>query len=178
MAEGTVTQAGRIGNVKDAKASRQPLRPDEVLFKRRNAPIRYEESDYYFAHEHLPAGQQLPSGDLLSALHAYVSKLYSRIPVPEMEKAWRCMDETALIAFGILMEETAREVLGDTGDLAFTEAADEEEERALAGGAEAAKQDERAQPSVRKASAQGEEGRGALSWSSDDASDYNTDGSF
>lgn len=43
------------------------------------------------------------------------------------------MDETALIAFGILMEETAREVIGETGDLAFTEAVDEEEERALAG---------------------------------------------
>ncbi|KAH7072938.1 Mnd1 family-domain-containing protein [Paraphoma chrysanthemicola] len=43
------------------------------------------------------------------------------------------MDETALIAFGILLEETAREELGETGDLAFTEAADEEEERALAG---------------------------------------------
>lgn len=42
------------------------------------------------------------------------------------------MDETALIAMGILMEETAREVLGETGDLAFTEAADEEEERILA----------------------------------------------
>jgi hypothetical protein len=41
------------------------------------------------------------------------------------------MNETALIAIGILMEETAREVLGKTGDLAFTEAADEEEERAL-----------------------------------------------
>lgn len=35
------------------------------------------------------------------------------------------MDETALIAFGILMEETAKEVLGETGDLVFTEGADE-----------------------------------------------------
>lgn len=37
------------------------------------------------------------------------------------------MDETALIALGILVEETAREILGETGDLVFTEAADEEE---------------------------------------------------
>jgi hypothetical protein len=43
------------------------------------------------------------------------------------------MDETALIAFGMLLEETAREKLGKTGDLAFTEAAEEEEERALDG---------------------------------------------
>lgn len=41
------------------------------------------------------------------------------------------MDETALIAFGILMEETARELLGETGDFAFVEAAIEEEETVL-----------------------------------------------
>lgn len=41
------------------------------------------------------------------------------------------MDETALIAFGILMEETVREILGETGDFAFIEAADEEEEKIL-----------------------------------------------
>jgi hypothetical protein len=38
------------------------------------------------------------------------------------------MDETALIALGILMEETAREVLGETGDLAFLEGDEEGEE--------------------------------------------------
>jgi hypothetical protein len=42
------------------------------------------------------------------------------------------MDETALIALSLLMEETARGVLGETGDLAFTEAAEEDEEEALA----------------------------------------------
>lgn len=41
------------------------------------------------------------------------------------------MDETALIAFGILMEEMARKLLGETGDLAFTEAATEEKEQIL-----------------------------------------------
>jgi hypothetical protein len=173
--EGNVTQAGRIGNVKDAKASKQPLRPDEVLFRGRNAPVRYEESDYYFAHELLPAGQQLPSGNLLSALHSYVSKLYSRVRVPEMEKAFRCMDATALIAFGILIEETAREKLGESGDLAFTEA-DEEGKRAL-GGEEDVKGDERAQVSKTEASLQGEQVREAV-WSSDDTSEYNTDASL
>ena len=39
------------------------------------------------------------------------------------------MDETALIALGILLEETARETLGETGDFAFVEAANEEEEK-------------------------------------------------
>lgn len=117
-----------MGNISDAKAARQPLRPDEVLFKQSNAPVRYEEMDYYYAHTKLPSDQRLPSGDLLSSLHAYISKLYSRTGEPGAQKAWKCMDETALIALGILMEETAKEMLGDTGDLAFTEAADEEEE--------------------------------------------------
>ena len=31
------------------------------------------------------------------------------------------MDETALLAFGILLEESGREILGRTGDLVFTE---------------------------------------------------------
>ncbi|KAH7391864.1 hypothetical protein BKA66DRAFT_412916 [Pyrenochaeta sp. MPI-SDFR-AT-0127] len=128
---GRVTQAGLIGNVADVKGSKQPLRPDEVLFKQAHAPIRYEETDYYYAHTRLPADQHLPSGDLLSALHAYISKLFSKTGEPGSHGAFRCMDETALIAFGILMEETAREVLGETGDLAFTEAADEDEERIL-----------------------------------------------
>ncbi|KAH6612636.1 hypothetical protein C7974DRAFT_285591, partial [Boeremia exigua] len=121
---GRVTQAGLIGNVTDVKSSRQPLRPDEVLFKQANAPIRYEETDYYNAHARLPANQQLPSGDLLTAIHAYVSKLYSRTAEGDIQPAYKSMDETALIAFGILMEETAREVLGETGDFAFVEAAD------------------------------------------------------
>lgn len=43
------------------------------------------------------------------------------------------MDETALIALSILMEETARGVLGETGDLAFTEAATKDEERVFGG---------------------------------------------
>jgi hypothetical protein len=147
------------------------LRPDEVLFKQSNAPIRYEETDYYFANEKLPAGQQLPSGDLLSALHAYISRLYSRTEGPETEKAWKCMDETALIAFGILMEETAREVLGETGDLAFTEAADEEEERALAA---EEKEENNDRGEHGKAAVHEEGDRSHLSISSGDSSDYST----
>lgn len=113
------------------KSSRQPLRPDEVLFKQANAPVRYEETDYSNAHARLPADQQLPSGDLLTSIHAYISKLYSRTAEGEFQPAWKCMDETALIALGILMEETAREVLGETGDFAFVEAARGDEEQAF-----------------------------------------------
>lgn len=117
-----VTQAGLSKHVLDARGSKQSLRPDEVLFKRANAPIRYEEADHYHAHEDLAAKERLPIGDLLEALHAYVSAIYSKTPMPGgYQSTWKFMDETALIALGILMEETAGRILGDTGDLAFTE---------------------------------------------------------
>jgi hypothetical protein len=158
------------------------LRPDEVLFKQNNAPIRYEETDYYFANDNLPPGQRLPSGDLLSALHAYISRLYSRTEGPDTERAWKCMDETALIAFGILMEETAREVLGETGDLAFTEAADEAEERAMAADDEDEDEDDDGEEEDDDDDKKGREGsamdderdRSHVSISSDDSSDYST----
>ena len=127
--QGRVTRAGLIGNVKAAKSSKKPLRPDEVLFKRKNAPVRYEEDDYYPAHRRLPPGQELPSGDLAAALHANISRLYAKTERPGMHRTRKPMDETALIALSILMEETARGVLGETGDLAFTEAVSKDEER-------------------------------------------------
>jgi hypothetical protein len=90
--------------------------------------MRYQEDDYYPAHTKLPADQKLPSGDLADALQTYVSTLWAKTEQPGlMQRAWRGMDETALLALSILMEETARGVLGETGDLAFTEAAEEDE---------------------------------------------------
>jgi hypothetical protein len=38
----------------------------------------------------------------------------------------RSMDETALLAFGILLEEASREALGKSGDLVFTEGVEED----------------------------------------------------
>lgn len=85
---------------------------------------------------------RLPDSDLLKALHAYAARLYSCVPHrrrgregegmvggPAAEgsvghASWRSMDETALLAFGILLEELAKAcVLGDTGtgDLVFAE---------------------------------------------------------
>ena len=39
--------------------------------------------------------------------------------------AWECMEETAIIALGILMEETLRGALGETGYLALLEGDEE-----------------------------------------------------
>ena len=95
--------------------------PEEVLFRRQNAPVRYEENDFYFAHELLSSECPLPSSDLLQAIHTYSSDYYDNAIVDGGRDDFRSMDETALIAAGILLEEMARESLGDTGDLVLVE---------------------------------------------------------
>jgi hypothetical protein len=94
--------------------------PEAVLFRQKNAPTRYAESDIYFANEH-GSITDLPDSDLLKALHCYASDFYSRATVDGGLGDWRSLDETALIALGILMEEATRDTLGQTGDLVFTE---------------------------------------------------------
>ncbi|VUC37462.1 unnamed protein product [Clonostachys rosea] len=109
-----------------------PFGPDEVLFRRKEAPQRYEEYDIYKSHvRDLPhAGQGvLPESDLLKAIHSYTSRCYGSLHRQAAEEDTldvneRSMDETALLAFGILLEEASREVLGRRGDLVFTEGLD------------------------------------------------------
>ncbi|ATY61503.1 hypothetical protein A9K55_008559 [Cordyceps militaris] len=104
--------------------------PDEVLFRRKDAPQRYEENDIYYAHERdLPRSGRgvLPESDLLKAVHDYSGQFYSRMrrrgnaasQSYNIDEA--SMDETALLAFGILLEEAGRDVLGKRGDMVFTE---------------------------------------------------------
>ncbi|KAJ2978108.1 hypothetical protein NUW58_g7600 [Xylaria curta] len=107
------------------------LAPEEVLFKRSGAPVRYAEKDIYQAHEDLPDGGRgvLPDSDLLKTIHSYASHFYRNLPVNQQTAhdatgqgvSERSMDETALLAFGILLEEAGREALGKRGDLVFTE---------------------------------------------------------
>jgi hypothetical protein len=107
-----------------------------VLFRRVAAPERYEESDFYFADENLPGGVTLPDSDLLKALHTYASDFYAakggiavdgnalgrgRVRRSDKGLDFRSLDETALLALGVLMEELAVECLGEGGDLVFTE---------------------------------------------------------
>ena len=94
--------------------------PEAVLFRQKNAPTRYVESDIYFANER-DLTTELPDSDLLKAVHCYTSDFYSRATRRKGAGDWRSMDETALLALGILMEEATRDVLGQTGDLVFTE---------------------------------------------------------
>lgn len=111
------------------RTSRIPLPPEEVLFRRRNAPERYEEDDIYFAHENLdPQQQELPDSDLVKAVHAYASDFYGRVLGERGKVSFGSMDETALLAMGVLLEEEVGRVLGETGDLVFVEGGESEEQ--------------------------------------------------
>lgn len=122
------------------------LAPEEVLFSRKNAPRRYAEKDMYFANEQLPdAGRDvLPDSDTVKAIHSYASHFYEALGqhhdrpgrgrIAHVDE--RSMDDTALLAFGILLEEAARESLGKDGDLVFTEGVDDEDDVAQAEGRE------------------------------------------
>ncbi|KAJ6790006.1 hypothetical protein PWT90_03795 [Aphanocladium album] len=126
---------------KPALATKYSLRetnygPDEVLFRRKDAPHRYAEHDLYYAHERdLPAGGRgvLPESDLLKAVHGYSSRFYGRMRRRGNTAAQNynideaSMDETALLAFGILLEEAGRDVLGKKGDMVFTEGVEPED---------------------------------------------------
>lgn len=68
--------------------------------------------------------QSLPDSDLLKAIHAYASDFYGRATANGGLLDFESLDETALLGLGILLEEMAEHVLGDTGDLAFVEGED------------------------------------------------------
>lgn len=72
----------------------------------------------------------LPPSDLLKSVHSFASHYYDALGDGGRREAHfvggrniteKSMDETALLAFGILLEEAGREVLGVRGDMVFTE---------------------------------------------------------
>ncbi|KAI9931213.1 hypothetical protein ASPWEDRAFT_233801 [Aspergillus wentii DTO 134E9] len=124
-AHGFLSSASYTSKYRDtASSSARAVRPEEVLFRRQNAPTRFEENDFYFAHESLPPARPLPSSDLLEAIHAYSADYYNHATIDGGQDDYQSMDETALIAMGILIEEMAKESLGETGDLVLVEGED------------------------------------------------------
>ncbi|KAL0640128.1 hypothetical protein Q9L58_000686 [Maublancomyces gigas] len=93
---------------------------DEVLGRRKNAP---EEPIPYGDGERQTG---LPDSDLLIAIHQYASDFYAANGMGSV--SYRTLDETALLAVGMLLEETARTCLGDKGDLVFVEPEEPEAE--------------------------------------------------
>ncbi|KAI1332826.1 hypothetical protein F5Y16DRAFT_356681 [Xylariaceae sp. FL0255] len=142
-------QARRKHHRQYSRSSRRDptFAPEEVLFKRSGAPIRYAEKDIYHAHEDLRDGGRalLPDSDMLKSLHSYTSHFYASLAasgatMEENDKTQaideRSMDETALLAFGILLEEAGWEALGKRGHLVFTEGVEVNENGGLRAGIE------------------------------------------
>ena len=124
---GFIPPTPRVSAYRDTvSSSLVAVPPEEVLFRRTGAPIRYEEDDFYWADRHLTENQKLPESDLLKAIHAYASDFYGRAVKGKGMVDFESLDETALLAVGILMEEMAGDVLGETGDMAFVEGEDDE----------------------------------------------------
>ena len=92
-----------------------------MLFRCKGAPTRYEENDIYWTDQQLRSNQSLPDSDLLKAIHVYASDFYGRATLEKGMGDFNSMDETALLAMGILLEEAAKEILGESGDLVFVE---------------------------------------------------------
>ncbi|KAI9874195.1 MAG: hypothetical protein M1830_010084, partial [Pleopsidium flavum] len=67
---------------------------------------------------------RLPDSELLKAVHGYAADFYKRAIDGGGKGDWRSLDETALLAVGVLLEEGARECLGGSGDLVFVEGED------------------------------------------------------
>ncbi|KAL3491899.1 hypothetical protein BJX62DRAFT_236751 [Aspergillus germanicus] len=107
-----------------ASSSNRPLPPEEVLFRRKGMPVRYEETDRYFAHESLPPDRPLPSSDLLESVHAYTSDFYDNATRGSGGADYFSMNGKSLMFMGILLEELAKESLGETGDLVLVEGED------------------------------------------------------
>lgn len=102
-------------------SSQLPSGPEEYLLRRTNIPSKLLENSYAAVEDAISSGK-LPDSEMLRAVHAYASDFYSSATGRGKEKidSWS-LDETALIAVGILLEEAVREALGENGDMAFVE---------------------------------------------------------
>jgi hypothetical protein len=109
--------------MKTARGARGEQLPDSDPRKTKSLE---ELEDMYEWTRHLPDELELPEGELLEAIHAYASDFYGA-QGDGMEVMAGNMDGTALLALGILLEEVAREQLGENGDLALLEGEEESE---------------------------------------------------
>lgn len=122
------TEAPTVASTRDTKSSGlRDLHPEQIIYRRlaqhRDAEHmkQYIDEDTYFAHEKLSANHPLPRSDLLESIHAYTSDLYKHQAKKRGKLDHHSMDESALLAIGILTEELAREQLGATGDMVLVE---------------------------------------------------------
>lgn len=119
--------AGRLGSggflsAEQVRSSTYlPSGPEDYLLRRTNIPGDVLEKSYANVAEAVTSGK-VPDSEMLKAVHTYASDFYFSTSGEERSKVdTRSLDETALIAVGILLEEAVREALGENGDMVFVE---------------------------------------------------------
>ncbi|KAJ5895063.1 hypothetical protein N7495_006754 [Penicillium taxi] len=105
-----------------ASSGARDLRPEEILYRSKPKLLKkILEDESYFAHEKLPPSQPLPNSSILEAIHAYSADFYQSQTRKQGKYDHHTMDESALLAMGILVEELAKEEMGETGDMVLVE---------------------------------------------------------
>ncbi|KAL2421208.1 hypothetical protein ABEF95_006179 [Exophiala dermatitidis] len=117
---GRVGQNGFLSEEQTRSQNVLPLAPEDVLLRSTRIPAQ-RILDSYDAVGELPSSEKIPDSELLKALHAYASDFYSCATPEGGRYDFHSLDETALIAVGILLEEAVRSSLGENGDMVFVE---------------------------------------------------------
>ncbi|KAF8531306.1 hypothetical protein BDD12DRAFT_869838 [Trichophaea hybrida] len=103
-----------LNEFKEERVRSGVARPaDEVLARRIRAP------DYVAPVDSKEYDARLPDNDLMIAIHQYASDFYSAHGMAPISS--KSMDESALIAMGLLLEETIEQLLGGGGHLALVD---------------------------------------------------------
>ena len=97
-----------------------PVAPEAVLLNRKTIPQDLL-SQFNDAAGGLPDSKKLPESEMLKAIHTYATDFYESAAKEQGRYDFRSLDETALIALGILLEEAVKEELGENGDMVFVE---------------------------------------------------------
>jgi hypothetical protein len=95
-----------------------PVAPEQILTGRSRVPQDLVQQYAEVTPLELP---HLPDSDMLKAIHTYAADFYTAATDDQGQFDFTSMDETALIAMGILLEEAVQEALGENGDMVFVE---------------------------------------------------------
>ncbi|ETI26887.1 hypothetical protein G647_09986 [Cladophialophora carrionii CBS 160.54] len=97
-----------------------PISPEAVFLGRTTVPEDVIHQQYDLSST-LPGSSKLPESEMLKAIHTYASDFYASAAAQGGKFDFKSLDETALIAIGVLLEEAVKEALGQNGDMVFVE---------------------------------------------------------
>ncbi|KAK4936509.1 hypothetical protein LTR10_022616 [Elasticomyces elasticus] len=113
-------QNGFLTEEQSLSSTLLPAAPEDYLLRQTRIPEELLDD------MHDPGGaysqaNKLPESEMLKAIHTYASDFYKSATINQGIYDFRSLDETALVALGILVEEAVREALGENGDMVFVE---------------------------------------------------------